>query len=132
MLQARDLTGRMLATNCCRRTRPRLWNPKHSSTYETRPVEYRQQLAAQAGVALRHAHIAAEGRRLILVAHFQRRRLDMHRLVAVLRKPCSAFGDLFDAGWASSADAVISHPLVHMWNGPAGKCFFQTFHHVGT
>jgi hypothetical protein len=22
--------------------------------------------------------------------------------------------------------------LVHMWNGPAGKCYFQTFNHLGT
>jgi hypothetical protein len=39
----------------------------------------------------------------------------MHRLIAILQKPCSAFGDLFDAGWASSvapAAASSSAPAV--------------------
>ena len=49
-------------------------------------VEHDQRLAAHGRVALLDVHVAGESRDLVLVAHFQRRRLDMHRLTAVLRE----------------------------------------------
>ena len=68
-------------------------------------VEHHQRLAAHRGVALGHAHIAAECRHLVLVAHFQRRRLDMHRLVAVLRKALQRVGRPLRRGCACSGAA---------------------------
>src|SRR5262249_19193408 len=49
-------------------------------------VEDDELLAAHFGVALQHVHIAGEGRHLVLLAQLQRRRPDLHRLVAVLRE----------------------------------------------
>src|SRR3954452_1605018 len=49
-------------------------------------VEHDKRLRGHGGVALHDLHISGEGRLLFLVAHFERRRLDLNRLVAVLRK----------------------------------------------
>ena len=49
-------------------------------------VEHHQRFRGHGGVALHDLHIAGEGRFLFLVAHFERGRLDLNRLVAVLRK----------------------------------------------
>src|SRR5262249_39572345 len=49
-------------------------------------VQGAELLAAHFGVALQHVHIAGEGRHLVLLAQLQRRRPDLHRLVAVLRE----------------------------------------------
>src|SRR6185295_3371395 len=55
-------------------------------------VEHHQRLTAQTGVALLHPYIAAEGRFFLLVADFQRRRLDVDRLIAILRKALQGIG----------------------------------------
>src|ERR1700722_7950637 len=47
-------------------------------------VEHDQLLAFHRGIALHHLNVAGEGRLLLLVAHFQRRRFDLDRLVLVL------------------------------------------------
>src|SRR3981189_1386864 len=49
-------------------------------------VKHHQRLCRHGGVALHHLHIAGECRFLFLVAHLERRGLDLDRLVAVLRK----------------------------------------------
>src|SRR4029077_21231457 len=53
-------------------------------------VEHDQFLAFHRGVALHHLHVAGEGRHLGLVAHFQRRRFDLDRLILVLAAPDQA------------------------------------------
>src|SRR5580704_8499843 len=47
-------------------------------------VEHDQLLALHRGVALHHLNVAGERRHLALVAHFQRRRFDLDRLILVL------------------------------------------------
>jgi hypothetical protein len=47
-------------------------------------VEHDQLLALHRGVALHHLNVAGEGRHLALVAHFQRRRFDLDRLIFIL------------------------------------------------
>src|ERR1700720_479286 len=47
-------------------------------------VEHHQLLAFHRGIALHHLNVAGEGRCLVFVAHFQRRRFDLDRLILVL------------------------------------------------
>ena len=49
-------------------------------------IIHHERFRGHGGVALHDLHIAGEGRFLFLVAHFERRRLDLNRLVAVLRR----------------------------------------------
>src|SRR5262249_24258776 len=49
-------------------------------------VENDELLAAHFGVALQHVHVTGEGRHSVLLTQLERRRADLHRFVAVLRK----------------------------------------------
>src|SRR5947209_2560992 len=57
-------------------------------------VEHHQRFRGHGGVALHHLHVAGKGRFLLLVAHLERRRFDLDRLVAVLRKALHGVGDI--------------------------------------
>src|SRR5262249_7246213 len=55
-------------------------------------VEDHQHLAAHVGVTLHHMDVSAEGRDFVLVAYFERRGLNSHRLVAVGREALQRIG----------------------------------------
>src|SRR6202008_3345521 len=63
-----------------------------SLSLPARFVKHDQRLRGHGGVALHHLHVPRERRFLLLVAHLERRRLDLDRLGAVLRKTLHRVG----------------------------------------
>src|SRR5579884_3970099 len=84
-----DAAARLEPLDLLLAARSRISRPHHFGRLLVRAlivliVEDDQRLALHGRIALLHAYIAAESRDLVLVTHFQARRLDMDRLIPVL------------------------------------------------